>query len=459
MTVRVRFAPSPTGFMHLGNARTALFNWLFARHVGGKFLLRIEDTDRERSTDEAVQVIFNSLKWLGFDWDEEVVFQTQRLDRYQEIAQQLLDQGHAYKCFCTKEELAEMKERMKAETGWSRYDRTWRDREDQPEGQPYTIRFKTPLEGSSAFDDIIQGSIRKGLDELDDFIMVRSDGIPTYQFAVDMAITHVIRGVDHIDNTHDQISIYKALGWTPPRFSHAPYILGLSKRKGSPSVEYFRDEIGILREALINYLVRLGWSHGDQEIFSTDELFKLFDIADVNRSNGQFDDDKLRWVNEQHLRSQPLAELDEAVRPFFEKAGYTPRSDEWFHRLLDALRPRASYVHDLVEQSSYFFTDFDAYDAKAAKKHLKMSMAPILGELADRIEALEEWSTESIGAAYVGLCEAHEMKLGKIAQPSRVALTGVGQAPGIYEIVWLLGKDCAVKRLRAAGEWIKANRG
>ena len=464
MTVRLRFAPSPTGFMHLGNARTALFNWLYARHVGGEFLLRIEDTDRERHTPEAVQVIYDSLKWMGMDWDGEVVFQSDRFDVYTKVAQEMIDAGLAYRCTCSREELEKKKEAMREATGQSRYDRTCRDANHGPDCGPHVVRFKTPLSGHSEFDDLIQGNIRKQQEELDDFIMMRSDGTPTYQFAVvvddhEMEISHVVRGVDHIDNTHDQINLYKALGYEPPRFAHAPRILGLSKRKGSPSVEAYREKMGLCQEGLVNYLVRLGWSHGDQEIFTMKELVELFELTDCNKSSGNFDDVKLAWVNEQQIRSMPLERLAEHVLPYYQAAGIEPELGPWFMRLLDASRLRAKNLDDFVGRSTYFFNDFEDYDAKAAKKHLKLVAGPLLERFAGELEALESWTEESIEACVKALLEDEELKLGKLAQPVRVAIAGRGDTPGIYETIWLVGQERCVSRMRAAVEWINANRG
>ncbi|PJB34387.1 MAG: glutamate--tRNA ligase [Deltaproteobacteria bacterium CG_4_9_14_3_um_filter_63_12] len=448
--------------MHMGNARTALFNWLYARHVGGTFLLRIEDTDRERSTKEAVQVIYDSLKWMGLDWDEDVIFQSDRLDVYRDVANRLIDAGFAYRCTCTREELEAIKVRMEAETGQKRYDRTCRDKKQGPDCGEHVIRFATPITGESAFEDLIQGSILKQQEELDDFIMMRTDGTPTYQFAVvvddeKMRITHVIRGVDHIDNTHDQLNLYRALGFTPPQFAHAPRILGLSKRKGSPSVEYYRQAMGLTREGLLNYIVRLGWSHGDQEIFSMEELIAAFDLKDVNRASGNFDDVKLAWVNEQQLRKIPLELLADYVLPYFQEKGLNPEKGPWFYRMLDVIRLRATHLGDFVDRCDYFFNDIKEYEEKAAKKHLKSAMTPVLLELADRFEKLGEWTEEAIAAVMTRLCEEKDTKLGKIAQPARVALSGCAMTPGIYETIWLIGRERTVSRLKAATQWIAEN--
>ncbi|MDX9719828.1 MAG: glutamate--tRNA ligase [Myxococcota bacterium] len=457
MSVRVRFAPSPTGFMHLGNARTALFNWLFARHMGGTFLLRIEDTDRVRSTKEAVQVIFDTMRWLGLNWDEEVLFQSQRLELYHQHAQQLIDQGFAYRCTCSKEELEQKKEQMRESTGQSRYDRSCREKNLGPDCGEHVIRFKTPLEGYSSFDDLIQGTIRKGYDERDDFIMIRSDNMPTYQFAVvvddiAMNISHVIRGADHIDNTHDQLLLYQALQRTPPRFGHAPRILGLSKRKGSPSVEYYRKEFGLTAEGLINYIARLGWSHQDQEIFSMEELVEHFTIEGVNQSNAAFDDVKLAWVNEQQLRKVSIERLAEQVLPFYAELGIQPEIGPWFYQLLELYRIRAHSLIEIAQSSAYFFNDPSSYDEKAASKHLTPTSRELLAKLATALNNVKPWTHEAIEQALHGFCQEQGTKLGKIAQPSRVALTGVAEAPGIYDIFVLLGKEASVRRLNRAAQ-------
>ncbi|MFA5624959.1 MAG: glutamate--tRNA ligase [Bradymonadales bacterium] len=457
--VRVRFAPSPTGFMHLGNARTALFNWLFARHHGGKFILRIEDTDRERSTKEAVEVIFDSLRWLGLDWDGEVLFQSQRLDIYHRVATELIDKGLAYRCVCTKEELEAKKEAMKETAGRTCYDRSCRDRALGPDCGEHVVRFKMPLSGESSFVDLVQGKISKNYDELDDFIMLRSDGMPTYQFAVvvdDLAlkITHVIRGSDHIDNTHDQIALYKALGEETPRFGHAPRILGLSKRKGSPSVEYYRDALGLLPEGLVNYLVRLGWSHGDDEIFTIPDLIKAFDVDGINQANGAFDEDKLVWVNEQQLRLVSLEHLANHVLPLFAKKGVELERNEWLDKLLEMMRKRAHNLHEIVDDSLFIFKAPTEYEEKSASRHFNAESATHLRSLADAIEAVEEWSEESIEAAFKDLVAKTGVKMGKLAQPARVAIVGCAQSPGIYEVLWFVGKDEAVARLKRAADSI-----
>lgn len=459
--VRVRFAPSPTGFMHLGNARTALFNWLFARHHGGEFILRIEDTDRERHTEAAVQVIYDSLRWMGLDWDGPVLRQSERLDIYHEIAERLIAEGKAYRCNCTREELEEKKAAMKAAVNRTCYDRTCRDKNLGPDCGTHVVRFKMPLDGESTFDDMIQGKITKKYQDLDDFIMIRSDGMPTYQFAVvvdDLAlkITHVIRGADHIDNTHDQIALYHALGQEPPRFGHAPRIDGLSKRKGSPSVEYYREALGLLPEGLINYIVRLGWSHGDDEIFTIPDLIKAFDADGINRANGEFDEEKLKWVNEQQLRLVSLETLTKHVLPIYEKHGVSLQPGEWLDKLLEMMRKRAHNLNEIVTDSLFIFQAPQSYDEGSVKKHFNADTPALLKELADAIQAVSDWNEENIEAAFTKVATARNLKMGKVAQPARTAIVGIAQSPGIYEVVWFVGKDETLKRLEKAAQYAQS---
>ena len=461
MTVRVRFAPSPTGFMHLGNARTALFNWLFARHNGGQFILRIEDTDRERHTEAAVQVIYDSLKWMGLNWDGPVLRQSERLHIYHEVAERLIAEGKAYRCNCTREELEAKKEAMKETANHACYDRTCREKNLGPDCGTHVIRFKMPLEGESTFDDMIQGSITKNYKDLDDFIMVRSDGMPTYQFAVvvdDLAlqITHVIRGADHIDNTHCQIALYHALGAEPPRFGHAPRIDGLSKRKGSPSVEYYREALGLLPEGLNNYIARLGWSHGDDEIFTMDELVKAFDICDVNRANGEFDEEKLKWVNEQQLRLVPIEEIADHTLPRYEKAGVKLEKNEWLYKLLEMMRKRAHNLNEIVSDSLFIWNAPTEYDEASVAKHFNADTPALLREIKAGLETIGEWNETEIEAIFQKIAAERNLKMGKIAQPARTAIVGKAMSPGIYEVIWFVGKEETCKRLEKAAQWIES---
>ncbi len=461
MTVRVRFAPSPTGFMHLGNARTALFNWLYARHMGGEFILRIEDTDRTRHTEAAVQVIYDSLKWMGLNWDGPVLRQSERLDIYHQVAEQLIAEGKAYRCNCTREELEAKKEAMKETTNHACYDGTCREKGLGPDCGEHVIRFKMPKEGESTFEDLIQGTITKSYKDLDDFIMVRSDGMPTYQFAVvvdDLAlqITHVIRGADHIDNTHCQIALYHALGKEPPRFGHAPRIDGLSKRKGSPSVEYYREALGLLPEGLNNYIARLGWSHGDDEIFSTEELVKLFDIKDVNRSNGEFDEEKLKWVNEQQMRIVPIERIAEHTIPRYEKAGVKVEAGEWLYKLLEMMRKRAHNLNEIVSDSLFIWNAPQAYDEASVAKHFNADTPSLLRDLKAEISKIDDWSEANIEAAFTKIATDRGLKMGKVAQPARTAIVGIAMSPGIYEVVWFVGKDETCARLERAAAFAES---
>lgn len=459
--VRVRFAPSPTGFMHLGNARTALFNWLFARHHGGEFILRIEDTDRERHTEAAVQVIYDSLKWMGLNWDGSVLRQSERLGIYHEVAERLIAEGKAYRCACTREELEAKKEAMKATANRTCYDRTCRDKALGSDCGTHVVRFKMPLEGESTFDDMIQGTITKRYSDLDDFIMIRSDGMPTYQFAVvidDLAlkITHVIRGADHIDNTHDQIALYRALGEEPPRFGHAPRIDGLSKRKGSPSVEYYREALGLLPEGLNNYIVRLGWSHGNDEIFTTEQLIEYFDADAINQANGEFDEEKLKWVNEQQMRLVSLEKLAQHVLPIYEKRGVRLERGEWLDKLLEMMRKRAHDLNEIVRDSLFIFNAPSSYDEASVSRHFNASTPALLRDLASEISAIQTWDETSIEAAFAKIAEKTGLKMGKIAQPTRTAIVGIAQSPGIYEVVWFVGKDETLRRLEKAAQFIES---
>lgn len=458
MTVRVRFAPSPTGFMHLGNARTALFNWLFARHHGGQFILRIEDTDRERHTEAAVQVIYDSLKWMGLDWDGPVLRQSERLSIYHEIAERLIAEGKAYRCTCTREELEAKKEAMKATMNRACYDRTCRDKNLGPDCGTHVVRFKMPLEGESTFDDMIQGKITKKYSDLDDFIMVRSDGMPTYQFAVvvdDLAleITHVIRGADHIDNTHDQIALYHALGKEPPRFGHAPRIDGLSKRKGSPSVEYYREALGLLPQGLINYIVRLGWSHGDDEIFTIPDLIKAFDVDGINRANGEFDEEKLKWVNEQQLRLVSLETLADHVLPLYEKKGVKLERGPELDKLLEMMRKRAHNLNEIVDDSMFIFRAPESYDEASVAKHFNAETPALLRELSSSLSEVGTWNEAEIEAAFARVAASSGLKMGKIAQPARTAIVGIAQSPGIYEVVYFVGREETLARLERAAKF------
>jgi glutamyl-tRNA synthetase len=456
--VRTRFAPSPTGYLHIGGARTALFNFLYARHHGGTFVLRVEDTDRERSTDAATEAILDSLRWLGLAWDEGPFFQSQRTALYLQHAERLLAAGGAYRCWCTAEALEQ--QRQTAEGGRAMYDRRCRERRDTPAGQPYTIRFKAPLTGETLVRDALRGVVTFQNSEIDDLIIVRSDGSPTYNFCVviddaTMGITDNIRGDDHLANTPKQVLMYEALGFTPPRFAHVPLILGLdrarlSKRHGATSVLSYRDE-GFLPAALNNYLARLGWSAGDQEIFTAAELIEKFSLDHVGASAGVFNPEKLEWVNAQHLKASPPAELAALLAPFIAARGWqVPGDDGWLRRLAAALSERAKTLVDLLDQGAYFFTESVTIDPAAAAKHLAKANREALDALRESLATVDPWSVPAIEAAVQAVLAAHGLALGKLAQPVRVALTGGSVSPGIYEVIELVGRERCLARLDAA---------
>ncbi len=461
--VVTRFAPSPTGYLHIGGARTALFNWLYARHTGGTFILRIEDTDRERSTDASIQVILEAMKWLGLDWDAGPYYQTQRMDLYREAAQKLLDTGWAYRCYCTPEELEAKRRQALAEGRKPKYDGTCRNRTDIPEGKPYVLRFKCPEEGTVTVEDRVKGTVRFDVSELDDLIIVRSDGNPTYNFAVvvddaTMGITHIIRGDDHLNNTPRQILIYNALGYPLPQFAHVPMILGqdhkrLSKRHGAVSVLAYREE-GYLPQALTNYLVRLGWSHGDQEIFTMEELIRFFSLKGIGKSAGVFNPDKLLWLNGYYIRNASDTYLAEQLRPLLGKEGLNP-PEETLLKAIGTLKERSRTLKEMVEGMRFYFTETITYEPKGERKFLKPGMIPIFSQLIECLDALENFSESSVEGCFKAVMDAQQVKLGKIAQPVRVALTGKTVSPGIFEIMEVLGKEKTLARLRTALEHLQ----
>ncbi|NHO31325.1 glutamate--tRNA ligase [Acetobacter fallax] len=463
MTVRTRFAPSPTGLLHIGNARAALFNFLYARHHGGEFLLRIEDTDRERSTQKAVDVIFDGLSWMGITADAEPVFQSTCVERHKEVALQLLAAGKAYKCFCTPEELKQMREQAMAEGRPPRYNGMWRDRDpsEAPPGAPYAVRIRADHEGETVIEDLVQGEVRVANAELDDMIILRSDGTPTYQHAVvvddhDMAITHVIRGDDHLTNTFRQLMIYRAMGWDQPRFAHLPLIHGpdgakLSKRHGAQSVVEFRDE-GFLPEALCNYLLRLGWGHGDAEILSRDEQIKLFDLDGVGRSPSRMDYTKLTHVNAVYLRE---ADDERLTNDVMERLAGREGVDtgaitrERVLKLMPGLKERARTLVELADSAAFLGRQVPlSFDAKA-QKNLTPESTAMLGELARALAVVDPFSAEQIDSALRQFAETHGHKLGQVAQPLRAALTGTATSPGIDATVAALGRDEVLARIGA----------
>jgi len=466
MAVRTRFAPSPTGFLHIGGARTALFSYLYARHFGGTFVLRIEDTDRARSTPESIQAILDGLTWLRLEWDEGPFFQTQRFDLYRQAAAQLEAGGHTYRCYCTPEELERRRAQALAAGRSPAYDRTCRDRSGPPPGGPSVVRFRTPPEGTLVIDDIVKGPVRFEHADLDDFVIVRADGTPLYNFCVvvddvDMRITHVIRGDDHVTNTPRQALLYGALGAPLPRFAHTPLILGLdktrlSKRHGATSVMAYR-EMGLLPDALVNYLVRLGWSHGDQEIFTRQELIDLFTLEQVGRSPGVFNPEKLEWLNAQYLRALPADELASLCIPFLQAQGTpVPPDRARLEAALLTLRERARTLVELAEMARFYFVDAIELDPAAAAAHLTPGVAPALDTLIGRLRTIDAWTPDAIERAVRETVAAHDMKLGKLAQPVRVAVTGGTASPGIFEVLALLDRDTALARLAAARAQIDA---
>ncbi len=464
--VVTRFAPSPTGFLHIGGARTALFNWLFARHHGGKFLLRVEDTDRARSTEEAVAAIFDGLEWLGLGGDEPAVFQFERTPRHAEVANQLLAAGHAYKCFATPEELAELREQQRAAKQPMRYDGRWRDRDpgEAPAGAPYVIRIKAPREGETVIEDAVQGRVVVQNAELDDMILLRSDGTPTYMLAVvvddhDMGVTHVIRGDDHLNNAFRQLAIIKAMGWEEPVYAHIPLIHGsdgakLSKRHGALGVDAYRDDMGMLPEAVLNYLLRLGWGHGDEEIIPINRAIELFDIAGVGRSPSRFDIKKLENLNGHYLREADDARLAELVAPRLESRLDTQLNDGQRDILVQAmasLKPRAKTLNEVAEGAEFLFKscplDFD----EKASALLDEPARALLIKTADALQSVPSWTVEAIEDVIRRVAEDAGLGLGKVAQPLRAALTGRTVSPGIFDVLFLLGKEESLERLTAAG--------
>ena len=468
--VRTRFAPSPTGYLHIGGARTALFNFLFARHHGGKFILRIEDTDRERSTPEAINAILDAMNWLGLDWDEGPFYQTKRYPLYQEKVQKLLSEGTAYPCVCTPEKLEAKRQLAQQEKRKSMYDGTCRPPEGVipplPQDKPYTIRFRSPRDGSTIVNDAVKGDVVFDNRELDDLIIARSDGTPTYNFCVvvddiDMGITHIIRGDDHLANTPRQILLYQALGDTPPQFAHVPLILGLdkarlSKRHGATSVTAYRD-MGYLPEAILNYLVRLGWSHGDQELFSREELIEKFSLESVGKSAGVFNPEKFLWVNFHYLKTRPLSQLAEEIVPYIVAKGYrVPQDKSWLERMIKTLQERSRTLVELVDSAHFYLTDDIAIDEKAAKKFLTPEVSQPLSKLIERLSALDEFSEANIESAFSGVLEEFGLSMGKLAQPVRVALTGSTVSPGIHEVIAVLGKERTIRRLQSALERLRS---
>ena len=464
MKVRTRFAPSPTGYLHIGGARTALFSWLYAKKMGGDFILRIEDTDRERSTQEAVDAITDGMEWLGLEHDEGPFYQTQRFDRYKEVIQTLLDEGHAYHCNCSRERLDEMREQQRANKQKPKYDGCCRDK-GLTAADDTVIRFKNPLDGAVDIIDHVRGNVVISNAELDDLIIQRSDGAPTYNLTVvvddwDMKISHVIRGDDHLNNTPRQINILKALGAEIPEYAHIPMINGpdgkkLSKRHGAVSVMQYHEE-GYLTEAVINYLVRLGWSHGDQEIFTLDEMIEKFDLKDINKSSSSLNIEKLQWINQQYLMSLDPIYVAEQLAFYMLEHGINIEKGPRLTDVVMQLRERSKTFIDMVENCRFFYEDFDEYDAKAAKKQFKPATKEILEELKQSYAALEDWRAEEIHKIVEDTVNKLEVGFGKVGQPLRLAVTGHGKSPSIDITLEMLGKDKTLARLEKAIEAIKS---
>ncbi len=464
MSVVTRFPPSPTGYLHVGGARTALFNWLYARQQGGRMVLRIEDTDRERSTEESVQAIFDGLDWLGLDHDEGPYFQTQRFDRYKEVIQQLLDTGHAYPCFCSKERLDAVRAGQMEKGEKPRYDGHCRQLESFDPDAPAVIRFRNPDVGDVVWQDLIKGEIRIANSELDDLVIARSDGSPTYNLTVvvddmDMGISHVIRGDDHVNNTPRQINILAALDAELPAYGHVPMILGedgarLSKRHGAVSVMAYRED-GFLPQAMLNYLVRLGWSHGDQEIFSLEEMIDKFDLAKVQKAAARFDIEKLKWLNQHYIKASAPADLvDEYLwqlgRLGVDVAG-GPRPDQ----VIAAHQERCKTLKELAESTRFYYQPPSAYAEKDAQKHFKAQTPELLEDLLDRSRALQDWSGAAMHAAVEAVAQAHEVGMGKVGQPVRVAVSGAGNTPSLDVTLDLLGREQTEARLAAAITYLR----
>ena len=465
MTVRTRFAPSPTGMLHIGGARTALFSWLFARHHGGEFVLRIEDTDKERSTDEATQVILDGMKWLGLDWDGEPIYQGARQSLHVAAVHKLLEEGKAYKCYCTREALDQMRDAQKLSGQKPMYDGRCRKRDEADVDQPYVIRFKSPNEGETWVRDRVLGDVCFPNAELDDLILMRSDGSPTYNLAVvvddaDMGITHVVRGSDHLNNTPRQIQLYEALGLSVPQFAHIPLIHGadgakMSKRHGSVAITEYREQ-GYLPVAVVNYLARLGWSHGDDEVFSKEQLVELFDLANVGKSAARFDQAKLDWLNAHWLKaSEPEALVSEMLRLLDVKdvdAKVDPRG------VVACLQERSKNLVELAEGARFFYQPPQTYDEKAVKKSFKEGTWALLGGFLDQVDTLPEWSAEAAHGVIEHVCEAAGEGMGKLAQPIRILLSGGSISPPIDVTLGLLGREESLRRLRDGIEILRKQR-
>jgi len=462
--IKTRFPPSPTGYLHVGGARTALFCWLFARHHQGSFVFRIEDTDRERSTAEAIDVILRSMEWLGLDYDEGPYYQTKRFDRYHEVLQQLLSEDKAYRCYCSKDRLAQLREEQITHKIKPRYDGHCRDLDRQDQDIPHVIRFRNPQQGKVCFEDKILGLITVNNNELDDLIITRTDGTPTYNFTVvvddwDMRITDVIRGADHINNTPRQINIFKALNAEVPSFAHVPMIVGgdgkkLSKRHGAVSVLQYREE-GYLPEAMINYLARLGWGHGDQEIFSREQLIKYFSLDHVNHAPAAFNIEKLAWLNQHYMKTLDPINVTKPLADQMHALGISYEKGPSLESVIEIQAERTKTLNEMAQRSRYFFEDNITYDEKAARKHLKPTILTGLAEVRKKMAALDDWHKEQLHQIILDVAESLELKLGKLAQPIRVAMTGVTMSPPMDITLEYIGKNRVLQRLDKAIEYIR----
>ncbi|MDQ5988210.1 MAG: Glutamate--tRNA ligase [Syntrophus sp. SKADARSKE-3] len=465
--VRTRFAPSPTGFLHIGGARTALFNWLYARHHQGVFVLRVEDTDQQRSTDESTKAIIDAMTWMGLTWDEGPIFQAQRVDIHREMIQKLINEGKAYYCTCSPDELDQKRKLAMAEGRKPKYDGTCRDR-NLPKTPDAVVRFRCPDSGITVVRDLIKGNIIFNNEELDDLVIERSDGYPTYNFAVvvddaQMGITHVLRGDDHVNNSPRQILLYEALGYEVPLFGHVPMILGsdkarLSKRHGATSVMAYKD-MGYLPEALVNYLVRLSWSHGDQEIFTMEELIDLFSLDAVGKSPAVFNPEKLLWLNQHYIREYPLEKLVEAVSPFWKEMNFDLSDKTFVNHVVTDLRSRAKTVVEMADAGRFYFNDDVAYEVEASNKFLTPDIVAHLQAVVQKLPTIEAYSKEGIEQFLRLLADEQKIKLKVIAQPLRVALTGKTVSPGIDEIMITLGKDRTIGRIQRAIDHIQGASG
>jgi len=459
MSLTTRFAPSPTGYLHVGGARTALYSWLYAQKNGGDFILRIEDTDLERSTQESVDAIMDGMSWLNLPWTKGPYYQTKRFDRYKEVIEQLLTSGSAYRCYSTPEEVDVMREEAKAKGEIEKYNGLWRDRTDHPADKPYVIRFKNPLDGDVIIKDIVKGDITISNSQLDDLIIARSDGTPTYNLTVvvddwDMKVSHVVRGDDHISNTPKQINILKALGADIPEYAHIPMILGddgkrLSKRHGAVSVMQYRDD-GYLPEALLNYLVRLGWSHGDQEIFSREEMIELFDLTGCNRAPSAFNTDKLIWVNQHYMKSLAPSYVAEHLQWHMTDQGIDITNGPALEDIVKVQADRVKTLKEMAQISRYFYEEYTKFDATALKKHLRPVAQEPLEVVKAKLEELTEWNAENIHLAINATAELLDIGMGKVGMPLRVAATGTGNSPSLDITLELLPKSLVLTRIDKA---------